>query len=348
MNEIVVNSSLIGRQFDTRYVNIGAAGKIEDIGKFTPSKLLGVFRTLIRIVRTLSSFRPDIVYLSLSPAGFAFYRDVIYVYTIRLFRPKLVFHLHGKGLRRGAAKSRVFRRLSRSIFRNSNVIFLSERLRPDADGLGYKSAFVINNGFPDGPVAPRTFGGKSEVEILYLSNYVRSKGIIDLVDALELVFRTHRGFRASLVGKPNDISMEYLENYVREKGLAGKVTVCGPRYGDDKIGLLERADIFVLPTYYDNEAFPLSILEAMKFSLPVISTDEGGIPDLLEDGVDGLIFPKRDVPALAQKICYLMDHPEERRSLGETARKKFLERFTFSTFERNMLQALRRICEQDS
>ena len=345
MNAIVVNSKLIAGQFEGQHVNIGASGKIEDIGRFSASKIPGVVRTFVSIIQKLSVFRPDIVYLSLSPSGFAFYRDVIYVHIVRLFGPKLVLHLHGKGLRRGAEKGRLYRRLSRGVFKNSHVIFLSEGLRSDATGLPYKSSFVVNNGIPDEPVAPGVMHeGKGEIRILYLSNYVRSKGVIDLVDALELVSRTHNSFLVDLAGRPNDIPTDYLERYVREKGLEGRVRVCGPKYGPDKFKLLADADIFILPTYYDNEAFPLSILEAMQSGLAVISTYEGGIPDMVDDGVNGLLFPKRDISALAEKIIYLLDHPEERKLLGEAARKKFTEKFTVSNFESNMLQVFQRIC----
>jgi glycosyltransferase involved in cell wall biosynthesis len=347
-NKLLIDSGLISQHYECKHIDIGAAGKIEDIGKFSLGKLPGIARTMVRIFRNLFNFRPHLVYLSLSPSGFAFYRDVVFVHLIRLFRPELVFHLHGKGLRRNAENSRLFRRLSKSIFKNSHVIFLTEGLRSDAAGLPYKSSYIVNYGFPEGPVTPRVAReGNEAIEILYLSNYVRTKGVLDLVDALEIVAHTHSHFSVSLAGKPYDISLEFLENYVREKGLADRVRVCGPKYDGDKVELLENADIFVLPTYYENEAFPLSILEAMKFGLPVISTYEGGIPDMITEGVDGRLFPGRDITALARQIEYLLDHPEERRSLGEAARRKFLERFTVATFERNMLQVFERICPQE-
>src|ERR1700678_3643876 len=201
MNEIVVNSKLIGEHFERRHVDIGASDKIEDIGKFSPSKLPGVARILAVIIRQLFVFRPHIVYLTLAPSGFAFYRDVLFVYFIRLFRPELILHLHGKGLRQGAEKSWLFRSLARSIFRGSHVIFLSEGLRSDADGFRAKSSYVVNNGFPDDPVPQRMAqDNKKEPEILYLSNYVKSKGVLDLVNALEIVAHTHTRFRVSMVG----------------------------------------------------------------------------------------------------------------------------------------------------
>jgi glycosyltransferase involved in cell wall biosynthesis len=165
---------------------------------------------------------------------------------------------------------------------------------------------------------------------------------------MELVARTHANFHLTLVGKPFDITMDFLASHTREKNLSDKVTISGPRYYEEKTGLLEDADIFILPTYYDNEAFPLSVLEAMKFGLPVISTFEGGIPDIIDDGADGLLFPKKDIRALAEKIIFLLDHPEERIRLGNAARKKFAERFTVSIFERNMLQVFNQVSGPES
>lgn len=363
MNEIVVHSKLIGEHFESRHIDIGTSDKLEDIGRFSPSKLPGVARTLARIIRELFVFRPHIVYLTLAPSGFAFYRDVLFVSFIRLFRPELVLHLHGKGIRQGAEKSRLFRRLASRLFKHSHVIFLSERLRSDAAGFRTRSSHVVNNGFPDDPIPPRVApddpiplrvaphdpsppstapDDAKEPEILYLSNFVRTKGVLDLIDALQIVAQTHSRFLVKLVGRPVDISIDVLEGYVREKGLDGKVSVLGPRYGGEKVGMLKGADIFILPSY--NEAFPLSVLEAMKFGLPVISTIEGGIPDIIDAGRDGLLFPKRDVGALAREIVFLLDHPEERRSIGEAARKKFSARFTVSVFERNLLQVFQQIC----
>jgi glycosyltransferase involved in cell wall biosynthesis len=343
MNEIVVHSKLIGEHFESRHIDIGASDKLEDIGRFSPSKLPGVARTLAGIIRELFVFRPDIVYLTLAPSGFAFYRDVLFVSFIRLFRPELVLHLHGKGIRQGAEKSRLFRWLASRLFKHSHVIFLSERLRSDAAGFRTRSSYVVNNGFPDDSVPLRAAPDDTKYpEILYLSNFVRSKGVLDLIDALQIVAQTHTRFLVKLVGKPVDISMDALEVYVREKGLDSKVSVLGPLYGENKVGLLEGADIFILPSY--NEAFPLSVLEAMKFGLPVISTIEGGIPDMIDAGRDGLLFPKRDVGALAREIVFLLDHPKERRSIGEAAQKKFSARFTVSVFERNLLQVFQQIC----
>jgi glycosyltransferase involved in cell wall biosynthesis len=337
MNDLIVKSSHIKDVFETRHVNLGTSAQIADIGKFSPAKLFLSIRCLVLILRQLFIFRPDLVYLTLSPTGFAFYRDAVYVSFIRLFPTRLVLHLHGQGIRTGAQNSRLFKWLCRRIFRKSHVIFLSERLKEDAIGFVRTAPFVVNNGIPDDHIHPH-HGDSHEgpIRILYLSNYVRSKGILDLIDALEIVTRSNRSFHCDLVGKPFDITTDFLQNYIQQKNLADMVSVLGARYNGEKTRLLENADIFILPS--SNDAFPLVILEAMKFGLPVISTIEGGIPDIIDDGINGLLVPKKDIPALAEKIAFLLDNPEHRARLGTAGKNKFLNKFTLSTFERNIRQ----------
>lgn len=335
MNDLIIKSSHINETFETRHVNLGTSQQIADIGKFSPAKLLLSLRCLAQIIKQLLFFRPHLVYLTLSPSGFAFYRDAVYIKCIRLFPNRLVLHLHGQGIRAGARDSRLFRRLCKGMFRRAHVIFLSERLKEDAIEFIRTPPIVVNNGIPDDVMLqPHIKPGDAVVRILYLSNYVRSKGILDLIDALEIVARTHRSFHCDLVGKPFDISNEFLADYIRQKGLTGNVTVHGAKYNEEKNRFLENSDIFVLPSY--NDAFPLVILEAMKYGLPVISTYEGGIPDIIDDNSNGLLVPKRDINALSERIIFLLDHPEERVRLGNAARVKFLDKFTLDVFERNM------------
>lgn len=88
------------------------------------------------------------------------------------------------------------------------------------------------------------------------------------------------------------------------------------------------SDIFVCNSYI--EAFPLSILEAMVFKLPIISTDVYGIPEQIDDGKDGLLIMAGDTKELEKKIIYLLENPGKAKELGENARKKIDEKFQFS------------------
>lgn len=87
--------------------------------------------------------------------------------------------------------------------------------------------------------------------------------------------------------------------------------------------------------------FPLTLLEAMEQSLPCISTNEGGIPNIIEVGKTGFIVEKQNPQQLAEKIEYLIDHPDTCRKMGIAGKKKFQEEFTLEKFENRMKDILK-------
>jgi glycosyltransferase involved in cell wall biosynthesis len=97
--------------------------------------------------------------------------------------------------------------------------------------------------------------------------------------------------------------------------------------GEQKELYLLDTDIFVLPSW--SEGFPLVILEAMAAGCPVISTRVGAIPEVVLDGVTGILVEKQNPQQLAQAMITLIENPDLRRQMGQAGRKRFEEHFTF-------------------
>lgn len=114
----------------------------------------------------------------------------------------------------------------------------------------------------------------------------------------------------------------------------------GAKFGAEKDILFRNTDIFVFPTFYHNECFPIVLLEAMQHGLPCISTDEAGIPNIIDNGKTGLIVPKKDHIALADAIEKLINDGSLYLQMGQTGRKKYKERFTLDVFEKNICRIL--------
>lgn len=114
----------------------------------------------------------------------------------------------------------------------------------------------------------------------------------------------------------------------------------GRKYGKDKTVYLGNDDALVFPTYYHNETFGLVNLEAMEHKLPVIATDEGGIPDVVKNGENGLLCKKRDADSLASSIAILCDDEKLRQAMGEDGYRKFKENFTLQAFENKIVEGL--------
>ncbi|MBO5455307.1 MAG: glycosyltransferase family 4 protein [Muribaculaceae bacterium] len=92
--------------------------------------------------------------------------------------------------------------------------------------------------------------------------------------------------------------------------------------------------------FHNNECFPLVILEAMQQAVPVISTEEGGIPDIIKNGETGLIVKSKSSEDLAKAISLLLDNPDFLVKLGKSSYEMFKSKFTHIQFERNIINCL--------
>ena len=115
-----------------------------------------------------------------------------------------------------------------------------------------------------------------------------------------------------------------LESMVQEKGLTQCFSFTG--FQDRTVQLTRTFDMFVLPSL--SEGLSSAILTAMACSLPVIATNVGGIPELVKDGVTGLLVPPADSRSLAQAVQQLLDYPEGAFKMGLRGRKRAEEHFT--------------------
>ena len=123
----------------------------------------------------------------------------------------------------------------------------------------------------------------------------------------------------------------------------GKVSIAvwhGRKYGEEKEAYWRMADLFVFPTYYPNECFPLVLLEAMQHGVPCISTREGGITAIIDESKTGALVEKNDAAALAEQIAYCLDHPSEMSAMGKNGYGKYQQEFTLPQFERRMANIL--------
>ena len=110
----------------------------------------------------------------------------------------------------------------------------------------------------------------------------------------------------------------------------------GKKFGSDKDAFFRNADIFVFPTYYPNECFPLVLLEAMQQGLPCISTPEGAISSIIEDGKTGLLVKRQDANDLSKKIAWMIEHITERKIMGRNGSERYRGLFTIEKFESGM------------
>lgn len=191
-----------------------------------------------------------------------------------------------------------------------------------------------------------------------------------LLDACKLLKDRGHFFACDFVGgESKQITRALFDEAVRMRGLKDVVTYHGPKYGDEKDTYWQAADIFVFPTFYYNECFPLVALEAMQHGVPVVTSDEGGIPDIVEDGVTDAIVSAQTIrehsvnemlgssateeertkshafnpsrgTELTNHLEQLLMDPALRKQMGRAGYDRYHKLFTLEAFERTMLRCL--------
>ncbi len=155
-----------------------------------------------------------------------------------------------------------------------------------------------------------------------VSHLSREKGISCLVEAASLVPEVKKNYRFIIVGQ--GACLQELTALVRAKGLDRNFQFTGFR--SDIPQLMKSFDIFALPSL--SEGLSSAILEAMACSLPIVASNVGGIPELVQDGKNGLLVAPADPAALAEAIQKLGENPESRLQMGQINRRQVEEHYT--------------------
>jgi colanic acid/amylovoran biosynthesis glycosyltransferase len=172
------------------------------------------------------------------------------------------------------------------------------------------------------------------IEILCVGRLVPDKGQYILLAAINRLVKSYPNIRLRLVGDGPD--RDGLALMIAGNGLSDHVTLEGSVNQDRIRDYYRKADIFVLASFA--EGVPVVLMEAMAMQIPCISTFVAGIPELIRNGIDGILVPASDDRELARAIQQLIDDPGLRWRLGAAGRARVIERYDL---DRNVAQLAR-------
>lgn len=347
MGSLVVNSNVLQKSFEIHTIPFRSADSIDDIGRLNLKKLRRALYFCWRLLFECLVFRPHLVYFTLTPMGTAFYRDLLYVLILKMTNRRRIYHLHGKGIAPTAATSVFLKKLYSWAFKGSSIILLSPLLYEDISTVAKREqCFYLPNGIADACGQTLKTDNRLTEEIphiIFLSNMVQTKGPLVLLEALAIIRKRCVKFKASFAGAwASENFRKVFMKYISDNDLSSTTTYLGPKYGSEKEELLASADVFAFPSY--NDTFPLVILEAMRHGLPVVSTYEGAISDMVHNGENGFLVPVRDPVALAESLVRLITDRSLCQRMGQAGRKLYEQEFTITTFERSLVQIMRKAC----
>lgn len=342
VSQWIKDSELLNKEFDMDFVNLSTSRKIEEIQKG------GLWLNIKKAVRFALAFlyafwllctrRYDLCYLAITCHGLPFLKDFPFVMLCKMFRKRILIHQHNKGMSNDIEKW-PYRWALPLAYRNTKVMLLSEHLYEDVSRVVKKEQVLIcPNGIPYAPFC-KSSGKSGMPHILFLSNLIESKGVFILLEACQILKEKGIDFICDFVGKESkDISTERFKLEVKKKRLDDRIIYNGPKYGQDKEFFWNQASLFVFPSY--DETFGLVVVEAMQHGLPVVTTNEGGIPDIVIDGKTGYICERKNAKQLADRIELLLNSPTLHKEMGEAGRKRYEECFTSDIFENRLKECL--------
>ena len=171
----------------------------------------------------------------------------------------------------------------------------------------------------------------SPFELISVGRLVETKGYPLLLDALAQLSNAGREVRLTLVGDGPDRA--HLEEQARQFGIADRVMFAGWKDQQALRELYVNSDLCVLSSFA--EGVPVVLMEAMAAGVPCVAPRIAGIPELIRDGVDGLVFTASDVPELVAALGKLIDSPDLRRRMAESSRQRIASKYDL---RQNVLQ----------
>jgi glycosyltransferase involved in cell wall biosynthesis len=323
--------------FEVEHADTTDSRPLSTIGSWDLTNVSLGLRHLGHLLRRLGG-RKGVVYLPLSQNLGGFLRDSLFIQAAALRGWKVAVHLRGAAFRDFYESSNpiVRRRIRRTLRRVSSLAVVGARLRSLFDGLMPSERIaVVPNGTPD---VARENGARLPNRVVYLSNLVKDKGIIEAVEAALILIERHPEVEVLFAGDWDDPSVE---RQLRERvGSAnGRVRFLDSVAGEEKERLLQSASVLLFPPRAP-EGHPRVVLEAICRGIPLVTTDRGAIRETVTDGESAFVLTDPDPHELADRVLQLLSDDDLRDRMGRAARERYERAYTQEAADRRMAQWL--------
>lgn len=246
-------------------------------------------------------------------SGPSFWRKRIFINIAKRCGKKVVFHCHGGKFPEFTAKH--FDAISETINKCDCIVALSEWWRQWFEETFHcKNVVVIKNVIAQPHIEKIKH---SKYTFLFLGLLGENKGIYDLLDVVTLHKNEFEGKIKLLIGGNGET--DKVKTIIHEKHLEDIVKFEGWVSGEKKERLLNSADAFILPSYH--EGVPISILEAESYGLPIVSTQVGGIPEIVKENKNGILVTPGDKKGIYKAIVWIMTDTTKTKEMGSESLK---------------------------
>jgi len=330
--EVFQNVLTIGPEYKNNKGGVGAVidiyskyfNKFNFISSYKPGSLflkfwvfiIGLCKYLVLMI-----FSPEIKIIHIHGASRgSFFRKYIFFRINEIFfKKKIIYHIHGGEYHLFYEESNDFvkRRINHMLNNVDLLICLSESWKSYFNNnFQIKKIEIIPN-IVDFPIKTEMKKGIKKVNFLFLGYINSGKGIYDIIDTITQYTALFDGNIELWIGGIGETDV--LKKKIKVNELESIVKFFGWVNGQKKMDLLNGCDVYILPSY--NEGLPISILEAMSFSKPVISCPVGGIPEIVKNNENGILVEPGNLEELKNAILTFIDNPRLLREYGDRSSK---------------------------
>lgn len=300
---------------------------IEDLRYIYTWKLSNKFKKLIIAIFAYIKFffilllDKKIKIVHIHGAAYAsFTRKKYFIKIAKHFNKKVIYHMHGGEFMDFYSKNPNKKQILEIINTCCDLlIVLSQSWQDYFESIGVppQKIKLLNNciPFPKEKSMPLACNENKIVNLLFLGTLVKEKGIFDLLEVISENCDLFLDKIKLVIGGNKNEAL--IQEFIHERNLEHFVTFEGWISGENKIKEYQKADIFILPSYF--EALPMVLLEAMSYRCAIISTKVGGIPDLIHNNVNGVLIEAGNHVELKEALLYLLNNKtiiEDYKNMG--------------------------------
>lgn len=301
--------SKLEKDYDVKYIETYSDG-----GKI--KKLLVFAKALISFITILISWHPDIVHVHSSFGG-SFYRKKVFIDLAHFKGVPVVNHIHGSyydefffgasTLKKNIIK-RTYNKCSCFVALSENAMEQLSKIVPEKKITVIENFAVLNQK----AISAREHKD-NDYKVIFLGFVTEKKGCYDIPDIFRIVRQKLPSIRFIIAGVGDVDRIKELigKNWKDNFDFPGWVT------GAEKDRLLKESDLFFLPSY--SEGMPMSILDAMGYGMPIISTTVGGVTKIVHEGENGFVFEPGDKAGMAKAIVKILSNEDMLKTMGKNS-----------------------------
>jgi glycosyltransferase involved in cell wall biosynthesis len=317
----------IGPDYHNHRGGVGAVLQVYsqyfEVFNFIPSYKVGspfykcyvYFLSLIKLVYTLVSNRKiKIIHIHGASYGSFYRKYVVFAIGKYIFRKKIIYYIHGGGFQEFYNKSNSFsKHLIRTLLANADVIICLSNSWHEYYSKNFKTKkLLILHNIIDYPIEIKYSGNPGILTFLFLGLISEAKGIFDLIEVIVKNKDRFRGRIKLLIGGNGEVKL--LKDLIKKYHIEDIIEFIGWISGKEKTEVLNNSDVFILPSYH--EGLPISILESMSYGKVIISTNVGGIPEIVKNKVNGLLISPGNLDQIEKALNYFLENPELIKEYG--------------------------------